>query len=45
MKTIIFYVSLKIKVVIASHSLQAIEVEIFVEMDSNDYYMLNENYF
>ena len=42
MKIIIFYVGLKIKFVIASHNLKAIEVEVFVDMESNNYFMLNE---
>ena len=45
MKIITLYVSLKIKFVIVSHNLRAIEVEIFVEMESNNYCLLNENYF
>lgn len=39
---IIFYVSLKIKFFIESHNLKAIEVEVFVDMQSNNYFMLNE---
>ena len=39
---IIFYVSLKIKFFIESHNLKAIEVEVFVDIESNNYFMLNE---
>lgn len=39
---IIVYVSLKIKFVIVSHNLRAIEVEVFFEMESNNYWLLNE---
>ena len=42
MKIIIFDVSLKVKFVIASHNLKAIEIEVFVDMESNNYFMLNE---
>ena len=39
---IIFYVSLKIKFFIESHNIKAIEVEVFVDIESNNYFMLNE---
>ena len=42
MKIIIFYVSMKIMFVITSHNLKAIEAEVFVEIDSNNYCILNE---
>ena len=42
MKMIIFYVSLKIMFVIISHNLKAIEAEVFVETDSNNYCILNK---
>lgn len=39
---IMFYVSMKIKFFTVSHNLRAIEVEVFVEMESNNYCLLNE---
>ena len=42
MKIIIFYVSMKIMFIITSHNLKAIEAEVFVEIDSNNYCILKE---